>query len=231
MAVRIRLKRLGRRHRPFYRVCAMDSRAPRDGKVIEELGVYDPMIRETDARVTLNQERVSYWLGVGAQPTEKVQVLINKYGPEGTHLQQQSEAMERLKLSKPTAPPAEPLPTFEEETPAEEAASDEAAAADEGASEESVAAEDAAADDAVAEEAAEEEAAEYIKNHKIKKPIVGFIAGITAPPGRRMGHAGAIISGGKGGAEDKIKKMKDCGITIANSPSKIGKTLFNKLSD
>ena len=160
MAVRIRLKRLGRRHRPFYRVCAMDSRAPRDGKVIEELGVYDPMIRETAARVTLNQERVSYWLGVGAQPTEKVQVLINKYGPEGTHLQQQSEAMERLKLSKPTAPPAEPLPTFEEETPAEEAASDEAAAADEGASEESVAAEDTTVDDAAAEEAAAEEATE-----------------------------------------------------------------------
>ena len=78
---------------------------------------------------------------------------------------------------------------------------------------------------------AEEDASDFIKNHKIKKPVVGFVAGITAPQGRRMGHAGAIISRGKGGAEDKIKKMEDCGITIANSPSKIGKTLFNKLSD
>ena len=78
---------------------------------------------------------------------------------------------------------------------------------------------------------AEEEASEYLKNQKIKKPVVGFIAGLTAPKGRRMGHAGAIISGGKGGAKDKIKKMEECGITIAHSPSEIGKTLLNKLSN
>ena len=77
---------------------------------------------------------------------------------------------------------------------------------------------------------AEEEASEFLKKSKIKKPMVGFIAGLTAPPGRRMGHAGAIISGGKGGAEEKIETMKSAGITISKSPADIGKTLYNKLN-
>ena len=77
---------------------------------------------------------------------------------------------------------------------------------------------------------AEEEAAEFISKHEIKKPMVGFIAGLTAPTGKRMGHAGAIISGGKGGAKEKIKILQKAGITITESPADIGKTLLNKLS-
>ena len=76
---------------------------------------------------------------------------------------------------------------------------------------------------------AEEEAAEFLKKSKVKKPTIGFVAGLTAPPGRRMGHAGAIISGGKGGAKDKIEVMKSAGITISKSPADIGKTLYAKL--
>ena len=77
---------------------------------------------------------------------------------------------------------------------------------------------------------AEEQAAEFIRKSKVKKPMVGFIAGRTAPPGRRMGHAGAIISGGKGGAEDKIEAMKSAGIRVSESPARLGKTMKELLA-
>src|SRR5438093_4180537 len=79
VAVRIRMKRLGRKHRSFFRIVAIDSRQPRDGRIIEELGSYDPMVKNTDDRVRLKPDRIKYWLGVGGLPSEKVSVLLKKY--------------------------------------------------------------------------------------------------------------------------------------------------------
>lgn len=131
MAVRIRMKKMGRTHRPFFRVCAMDQRSPRDGRVIEELGTYDPMCPETDARVTLKSERIDYWIGVGAQPSSKVARLIKKYGTDGTHLDAQKDALERLSKRKdytPAPEPAKPVKKKEEPKAEAEPAADEAAA-------------------------------------------------------------------------------------------------------
>jgi small subunit ribosomal protein S16 len=94
------MKRMGRKHRPFFRICAMDARAPRDGRTIEELGTYDPLVPDVDARVVLKADRIDYWLSVGAIPTEKVKVLIKKYGSQGTHRQENQEALQRLRQQR-----------------------------------------------------------------------------------------------------------------------------------
>jgi len=159
MTVRIRMKKMGRRHRPFFRLCAVDSRAARDGRVIEYLGHYDPMVSETDARAVLKAERIDYWLSVGAQPSDKAKVLIKKYGTNGTHAEQQREALERLKNSRPTAPPPIRFAKPKSEAPAAEESATEGAA-DESATppaeETAPAEENTAGSEAAGEEAAAE---------------------------------------------------------------------------
>jgi small subunit ribosomal protein S16 len=124
------MKKMGRKHRPFFRICAMDIRRPRDGRILEELGTYDPMVPETDARAMLKSERIKYWLSVGAQPSDKVSVLIKKYGATGTHIEAQRLALARLaqqghrlpfKAAHETKPPAEPEVEASGEEPAVEA--------------------------------------------------------------------------------------------------------------
>jgi len=119
------MKRMGRKHRSFFRICAVDSRNPRDGRVLEELGTYDPMVPDTDARVLLKAERIEYWLGVGAQPSDRCRVLIKKYGAKGTHLEQQKTARERLAMPKAVPDPGEPayIPPSDKPAAAESAES------------------------------------------------------------------------------------------------------------
>lgn len=129
MSVRIRLKKLGRRHRPYYRICIMDARTPRDGKAIEEVGTYDPMIAETDKRCTMKADRIDYWLSVGAQPTEKVKILIDKYKGKvpDVRIDQPKERVvpEMARLSAEQRTPRKP----KAEAPAEEPAAEETATA------------------------------------------------------------------------------------------------------
>ena len=161
MSVRIRMKKMGRAHRPFFRICATDKRAPRDGRVLEELGTYDPAVADTDARAILKTDRIDYWLSVGALPSDKVAVLIKKYGTNGTHKAQQEAALEKLAQPRIVPDPGAPasLPKKKEEQPQPEAAQAAAPAAEETASPEEVAATEATEESTV-EPAAEAEAGE-----------------------------------------------------------------------
>jgi small subunit ribosomal protein S16 len=126
------MKKMGRKHRHFFRICATDPRNPRDGRVIEEIGTYDPHISDTNARVTFNDARLQHWLGVGAKPSERVAVLIKKYGPTGTHKVAQAAARQKLAAPKaipdPGAPKYVPAP---KEQPAAQTEGQPAAGAEE----------------------------------------------------------------------------------------------------
>ncbi len=122
MAVVIRMKKMGRSHCPYFRICASDKRAPRDGRVLEELGTYDPRVPETDARAVLKADRVDYWLGVGALPSDKVRVLIKKYGTNGTHVDAQKAALERLSAPKSVPDPGAPASSPKSKKTKEDAA-------------------------------------------------------------------------------------------------------------
>lgn len=127
MAVKIRMKRMGRKHRPFYRICVMDSRKQRDGAAIEEIGTYDTSVADKSKRVTINMERVDYWMSVGAKPSDNVATLIkkikkNKFGT----------AAAPAPLIAPKEPAPEPEPETQEETAeTAEATSEEAATPEE----------------------------------------------------------------------------------------------------
>jgi small subunit ribosomal protein S16 len=126
------MKMMGRKHRPFFRICAVDSRNPRDGRVLEELGTYDPMVADTDARALLKTERIEYWLGVGALPSQRVKTLIKKYGTTGTHGEAQRAARERLAMPKVVPDAGAPVyvPPAPGEKPAKAAAAPSAETAD-----------------------------------------------------------------------------------------------------
>ena len=158
------MKRMGRTHRPFYRICATDRRTPRDGRVIEELGSYDPSVPDTNARCTLKAERVDYWLSVGAQPSDKVRVLIKKFGTNGTHLKDMDNARSRLSMPRIVPEAGEPVIASKEEEPAADSSPSNESASEASASEASAseASTDTVTDNAVNADAPESPAGEPV---------------------------------------------------------------------
>ncbi len=116
MAVRIRMKKIGRKHRPFYRICVMDSRVHREGKAIEEVGWYDTSVADKSKRVSVKLDRVDYWLSVGASMSERVATLVKKVKTNRFGV---AAAPPPMQAPKEPAPPAEPVAEGEGEAPAE----------------------------------------------------------------------------------------------------------------
>jgi small subunit ribosomal protein S16 len=174
MAIALRLSRGGAKKRPYYRIVAADSRKPRDGKYLEQIGTYNPLLAKDDEkRVQLNEDRARYWLGVGAQPSDRVLRFLdaagilkrearnnpNKAKPGEKATERAEEKAEKAAAAKEAEEEAKNAPA--EEAPVEEAAAEEAPATEETATEEAATeapAEEAAAEEAPAEEAPAEEA-------------------------------------------------------------------------
>ncbi|MEO1047647.1 MAG: 30S ribosomal protein S16 [Pseudomonadota bacterium] len=174
MAIALRLSRGGAKKRPYYRIVAADSRSPRDGKYLEQIGTYNPLLaKDSPERVKLNEDRARYWLGVGAQPSDRVLRFLDAVGileraprnnpqkaePGEKAKERAEEKAEKLKAAEEEAKAEAEAPAEEvaaEEAPAEEAPAEEAAA--EEAPAEEPAAEEAPAEDAAADEATEEKA-------------------------------------------------------------------------
>lgn len=123
VTVRIRMKRLGRTHRPFYRICVIDQRKARDGQAIEEVGTYDPMVKDKSKRVTMNLDRIKYWISVGAQPSDKVAILMDKL---------ENNRWGEVKAPPPAPAPKERPPKAAASTEGNEAPAEETPAAAEG---------------------------------------------------------------------------------------------------
>jgi small subunit ribosomal protein S16 len=98
------MKQMGRKHRHFFRIVAIDGRQPRDGRVLEELGTYDPHVKNKDARVSLVPDRIKYWLSVGASPSEQVDVLLKKFMAKAEQQQAEAKAAAAAQQAAPPAP-------------------------------------------------------------------------------------------------------------------------------
>ena len=176
MAVKIRMTRLGRRHRPFFRINAIESRAPRDGKIIEKLGHYDPIEKNPDKQIVLNRERVEYWLGQGAIPSDTVSQILLRHGIKNKYAEDKAARMEKAKSIANKKgkffTKAQKIAAQKEAEAAEEKAKAEAEAKAKAEEEKAKAAEEKAKAEKEAKAKAEEEAKAQAKEAKAEETEV-----------------------------------------------------------